>query len=108
MSEKDIFEWLQGVIIWLKNIWLWFAWFLASCFYKGAKWVEISNKKELMRFGLFLCISTIIWSILNIMWIIDINKTWIIHFVIWAFGIKFMEMLEKKFEKLFDKVKIWQ
>jgi hypothetical protein len=108
MSEKDFYEWLQGVILWFKNIWLWFAWFLASCFYKGAKWIETSKKKEIMRFWLTLCILTIIWAILKILWIVDINQQNIIYFIVWAFSIKFMEMLEKKFESLFDKVKIWK
>lgn len=108
MSEKDVYDTLQWVIEWFKNIWLWFAWFLASCFYKWAKWIETNKKKEIMRFWLTLCIFTVIWAILNVLWIVDLDKQKIIYFFIWAFSIKFMEMLEKKFELIFSKIKIWK
>lgn len=104
MSEKDIIEASQGLLIWFKNIWLCISWFLASCFYKWAKWIMTDKKKELNTLWFTLFISTIIWSVLKVFNIVDISKIQIAYFLIWMFSISIMEKVEKILLAKLDKI----
>lgn len=105
MSEINIIG-LTAILLWLKNLWFCILWFLTSCFYKQARGIVDSKKKEMMRFAFTLCVWTIMGSILKILWIVDTSQITVIYWLVWVFAIPLMESIEKillsKLNKLWE------